>query len=268
MAEEPTNGEPSIHKQDDHYLLKDAQESRYMVPVISPHSALGLAVAQELHDQTCGSSPATAMARATRYFHFCPSAGNLFKSLQDSCFKCRRIRMIRGRDLINPLRHMSHTSMMPGLSLQSDVAGPFLVFTKSKQSTQETRQERRVKRTTSKMWLLLAIDYFTSRLDVSPLEDMSTGALSSAIQDIITSIGYSTRRISIDPGSSLVTAVADTSEAVADLQDQADDPAEDHQDQLVTAQQNSELIQGLRNEGFEIKKPFSKRSQSQSKSSQ
>ena len=155
--------------------------------------------------------------------------------------------MIRGRDLINPLRHLSHTSMMPGLSLQINVAGPFLVFTKSKQSTQETRQERRVKRTTTKMWLLLTIDYFTSRLDVSPLEDMTTGALSSAIQDIITSTGYSTRRISIDPGSSLITAVEDTSEAVADLQDQADDPAEDHQDQLVTAQQNSELIQGLRN---------------------
>ena len=113
------------------------------------------------------------------------------------------------------------------------------------------------------MWLLLAIDYFTSRLDVSPLEDMSTGALSSAIQDIITSTGYSTRRISIDPGSSPITAVEDTSKAVADLQGQADEPSEDHQDQLVTAQQNRELIQGLRNEGFEIKKPFSKRSQSQ-----
>ena len=115
--------------------------------------------------------------------------------------------MIRGRDLINPLRDLSHISMVPGLSLQIDVAGPYLVFTKSKQSTQETRQEKRVKRTTTKMWLLLAIDYFTSRLDVSPLEDMTTGALSTAIQDVITSTGYSTRRISIDPGSSLVTAV-------------------------------------------------------------
>ena len=51
MAEEHTNEEPSIHKQDDHYLLKDAQESKYMVPILSPHSALGLAVSQELHDQ-------------------------------------------------------------------------------------------------------------------------------------------------------------------------------------------------------------------------
>jgi hypothetical protein len=94
---------------------------------------------------------------------------------------------------------------------------------------------------------------------------MSTGSLSSAIQDIISSTGYSTKRISIDPGSSLVTAVENTSKAVADLAGQEDGPARDHQDQIVTAKQNSELIQGLRNEGFEVKKPFSKRSQSQSK---
>ena len=71
---------------------------------------------------------------------------------------------------------------------------------------------------------------------------MCTGELSSAIQDIITSPVYSTKGISINPGSSLVTAVEDTSEAVADLEGQDDDPAEDHQDQLVTAQQNSDRI--------------------------
>jgi hypothetical protein len=30
------------------------------------------------------------------------------------------------------------------------------------------------------------VDYFTSKLEVSPLEDFKTGALSAAIQDIIT----------------------------------------------------------------------------------
>ena len=49
--------------------------------------------------------------------------------------------MIRGRDLINP--YLSDTSIGPGLLLQFDVAGPFLVETKSKQSTLETRQERK-----------------------------------------------------------------------------------------------------------------------------
>ena len=48
---------------------------------------------------------------------------------------------------------------------------------------------------------------------------MATGALSSAIQDIITSTGWATCCVSIAPGSSLVTAVEDTSGAVTDLQD-------------------------------------------------
>ena len=86
--------------------------------------------------------------------------------------------MVRGQDLINPLRHLSDTTMVPGLLLQFDVAGPFLVKTKSKQATLETRQERKERRTTTKMWILLAVDYFMSRLEVSPLEDMTTGALS------------------------------------------------------------------------------------------
>ena len=37
MAEGPPYNEPSIHKKDGHWLLKDAQESRYMVSVVSPH---------------------------------------------------------------------------------------------------------------------------------------------------------------------------------------------------------------------------------------
>ena len=60
--------------------------------------------------------------------------------------------MVRGRDLINPMRHLSDTTMMvPGLLLQFDVAGPFLVKTKSKQAALETRQERKELRTTIKI---------------------------------------------------------------------------------------------------------------------
>ena len=46
MAEDTTSDQPSIHKQDAHYLLEDAQESKYMIPVLSPHTALGVTVAQ------------------------------------------------------------------------------------------------------------------------------------------------------------------------------------------------------------------------------
>ena len=146
MADDPTSLQPSIHNQDAHYLLQDKQESSYMVPILSPRSALGQAAAQQIHDETCGSSPASAQARASRYFYFCPPAGNLFKELQQKCFKCRRLRMIKGRDLINPLRHLSDATMVPGLSLQFDIAGPWLVKTKSKQATLLTRQEEKEKK--------------------------------------------------------------------------------------------------------------------------
>ena len=169
--------------------------------------------------------------------------------------------MICGQDLINPLCHLSDTSMVPDLSLQFDEAGPFLVKTKSQQSTLETRQERKERRTTTKMWILLAVDYFTSGLEVSPLEDMTTGALSSAIQDIITTTGWATRRISIDPGSSLIPAVQDTSGAVADLEDHDDG----HQPTTVTTRHTRDLLKGLKNEGFEIKIPISKASFHQAK---
>ena len=79
---------------------------------------------------------------------------------------------------------------------------------------------------------------------------MTTGALSSAIQDIITTTGWATFRIFIDPGSLLITAVQDTSGAVADLQDQDDG----HEDTTVASQQTIDLIKGLKNERFEIKK--------------
>ena len=232
MADDPTSLQPPIHNQDKHYLLQDKQESSYMVPISSPRSALGQAAAKQIHDETCGSSPASAQTRASRYFYFCPPTGNLFKELQQKCFKCRRIRMVKGRDLINPLRHLADATMVPGLSLQIDVAGPFLVKTKSKQAIQ-TRQEKREKRSTTKMWILLAVDYFTSKLEVSPLEDMTTGSISAAIQDIIIANGWATRRLSLDPGSSLVTAVRDTSEAVADLKDKE----ENHHEEAVDIHQ-------------------------------
>ena len=111
------------------------------------------------------------------------------------------------------------------------------------------------------MWILLAVDYFTSGLEVSPLEDMTTGALSSAIKDIITTTGWATRRISIDPGSSLITAVQDTSGAVADREDHDDG----HQPTTVTTQQTRDLLKGLEIEGFKIKIPISKASFHQTK---
>ena len=104
-------------------------------------------------------------------------------------------------------------------------------------------------------------DYFTSKLEVSPLEEMSTGALSVVIQDIITVNQWATCKVSIDLGSSLITAVQDTSKAVADLQDEE----EANQEATMDKQKAKKLISGLRNEGFEVKIPFSKASFHQAK---
>ena len=80
--------------------------------------------------------------------------------------------MIRGRDLNNPLRHLSDATLVPGLSLQFDMAGHWLVKTKSKQASMETRPERKEKRSTTKMWCPLSVDFFTSKLEFSPLENI------------------------------------------------------------------------------------------------
>ena len=75
--------------------------------------------------------------------------------------------MIRGRDLISPLRYLGPHNMLPGAALQLDIAGPWTVFTKSKQYGGELRVVRRTK---TRMWLLLAIDYSTSRLACAALD--------------------------------------------------------------------------------------------------
>ena len=109
------------------------------------------------------------------------------------------------------------------------------------------------------MWLLLCIDYFTGRLEVSALEDLTTGSVSAAIQEVISSTGWNTRRILIDPGSSLITGVEATRVDVVALQDQDNK----HQDAMQTRSddyegQASTVIKDLKEQGFEAKKPFAK----------
>ena len=74
LASGPPYDRPSVHQQDNHWILKDSQESQFMVPVLNPSTALGVAVAQQVHDEFCGASPATSLARTSRYLYFTPSA--------------------------------------------------------------------------------------------------------------------------------------------------------------------------------------------------
>ena len=60
IAESPLYDKPSIHKQYAHWLLKDAQESRYIVPVVNPHTALGIAIGN-CHGKSFKIHPCTSL---------------------------------------------------------------------------------------------------------------------------------------------------------------------------------------------------------------
>ena len=125
------------------------QQTSYCVPVLSPHSALGIAVAETLHDKNCGASAASTMARTSQFFYYTPSSGPLFKELSQNCYRCHRIKMKRGTNVISPIRHIAEDSMLEGIAIQVDICGPYTVFTKAKQAT--TRNTRGPKRTQVKL---------------------------------------------------------------------------------------------------------------------
>ena len=98
------------------------------------------------------------------------------------------------------------------------------------------------------MWLLLCIDYFISRLDVSALEDLTTGSVSAAIQEVISSTGWNTRQTLIDPGLSLITGVEATRVDVAAVYDQDNEHQEPMQTQADDYEdQASTVIKDLKN---------------------
>ena len=49
------------------------------------------------------------------------------------------------------------------------------------------------------MWLLLAVDYFTSRVELSVLEDMTTESVTAALQEILAVQGWNTKKLSLNP---------------------------------------------------------------------
>ena len=49
LSDGPPYDRPSIHQQNAH-LIVSPQESQFMIPIVNPSTALGLAVAQELHN--------------------------------------------------------------------------------------------------------------------------------------------------------------------------------------------------------------------------
>lgn len=115
-------------KQEQHLLLKDRQQSGYCVPILSPLTAVGQVVCQSIHNQEYGESAASTLARSSRYIYFLPPAIHYYKKLSNNCYRCKRINMTRGVNVISPLRHIAEISLIKGVSLQMDIAGPWTVY--------------------------------------------------------------------------------------------------------------------------------------------
>jgi hypothetical protein len=255
---------PSILMQEDHLIIGDKQQKSYMVPLLSPNSALGKAVCQQVHDQFCGESAASALARSSRYFYHTPSALRYFQYLSDSCYKCRRMRAKRGYDVIAPMRNIGEDSMVEGNSVMVDVAGPWNLFVNPRQvGSVTTRAAKRSPRNKVKVWLLLGVDIFSHRVEVALLDSMTTDSLTSGLAEIMSATGWRTRHIALDPGSSLLPAAHRTARLI---QEDDEEPAEAEDDgEGLQPEAAAELLEGLRQSGFKVRTPFTKASWKQAK---
>ena len=259
---------PSLLMQEDHLVLGKKQQSSYMVPLLSPTSALGRAVCQQVHDQFCGESAASALARSSRYFYHTPSALSYFKTLSDECFKCRRLRMQRGTDVIAPMRNLGEAQLTEGHSLMVDVAGPWDCFLYPKQVGAAVTRRTRPK---TKQWVLLGVDYFSHRVEVATLDSMTTDSLTSGLSELMMANGWHTRTISLDPGSSLLPAVHRTARHLQDEDEDEIEGAEGAEgdaalpDDEIQPKEAAALLDGLRHSGFKIRTPWSTSSWKQAK---
>ena len=150
-------------------------------------STLGIAMAETLHDENCGASASASAARTSKYFPYTPSPGPLFKRLSKNCYRCRRIKVECGTNVISPLRHIAQDTMIEGISIQVDMCGPYTDFTRARHAT--TRETREPKTTQVKLWILVCLDYFMSRVETAILEDMLKKSVSSALHEILSTQG-------------------------------------------------------------------------------
>lgn len=245
------------------HILFDRQKTAYLVPMVHATTALGRSIIEEIHAENCGESPATTGARISRYFHLTGPTLALCEKLTESCYSCRRIRAVRGKDKIRRMRHIGPADLREGAALMVDSCGPYWVYLQPKQvgGVQTRAVTSGARRTKVKRWALLAVDMFSHRLEVSTLEDMTTDGVVAALNEIMAVTGWKTSRLALDPGSSLAPASAKAMAAAADL-----DP--DH-DGLPVGEieegARQKLIAGLQQQGFQIRPTYAKASYRQAK---
>ena len=224
---------PPIHQQKEHLLFGEGgrQPTSYCVPVLS------------------------------QFFYYTPTSGPLLKKLSSNCYRGRHIKMEHGTNVISPLRHIAHDTMLEGIAIQVVICRPCTVFTRAKQAS--TRHTRGPKRTQVKLWILFYLEYFTSRVESAILEDMSTESVTSAFHEILSTQGWRNKRISLDLGSSLVPAIVKTSKEIQEIADEEEDVQENTEE--LDKEVEVTLVIGLCKEGWTVRTPYATSSWQQAK---
>ena len=116
-----------------------------------------------------------------------------------------------------------------------------------------------------KLFILVTVCMFSNRVECAMLDNMHTGSLQSALNQIMLSHGWSTKELSLNPGSSLVPPAENTIEELQQLgeaenYDIDNQEREDNLDPAIRA----EIMNNLRQSGFKIRPPRAKASYKQS----
>ena len=74
-----------------------------------------------------------------------------------------------------------------------------------------------------KLFILVTVCMFSNRVECAMLDNMHTGSLQSALNQIMLSHGWSTKELSLNPGSSLVPPAEDTIEELQQLGEAEED---------------------------------------------
>ena len=188
--------------------VQGPESHAYSVPLVNPARPA----------TTCASN-----ARASIYLYLIPSGMPVFKQIEASCYKCTKILQRRGTDIVAPLRSIGTNSLVEGQNLMLDVAGPWLLFCKPRYSQAVTRAAGRTKRDQIKLFVLVTVYMFSHRVECAVIDSMHTGSLQSALKQIMLSHGWSTKELSLDPGSSLVPAAENTIEELQQLGEAEED---------------------------------------------
>ena len=85
---------------------------------------------------------------------------------------------------------------------------------------------------------------------------MTTESVTAALQEILTVQGWKTKKLSLDPGSSLVLAVVNTNEELREIAEQ--NLKENEGEELVNVDEARALMKGLQDQGFQIRTPRAK----------